>query len=363
MTDPTTPPAGPRKAAGSSFLPLAVVALLVVAAAGFYGYVRYTEGSVPPADDLAQLRPFAAELAKQQRLAPGYADADGDKVPDPPADPAKLLDPAELRFVGIPSDYADKPDAGAADWKPFLDHLAAATGKKVAFADDIKTYEDQLAALRDGRLHVTAFSTGQVPAAVNTAGFVPLACPADAAGKFSYEMELLVRPDSPVKTPADLRGKEVAFSTLSSNSGSRAPMKVLGDEFGLLPGRDYRYPITGDQLVSLKGLAAGKFDAVCVANDYFRRLVADPENKLTAGQFRSVYTSKSFPPICFGAAYNLKPELRAKAAGAFAGFAVPPDTKLAGRLRQPKFAPVDYKRDWAYVLEVDESLARLLGGR
>ena len=57
-----------------------------------------------------------------------------------------------------------------------------------------------------------AFNTGGNPIAVNCAGFVPFAIMAGKDGTFGYEMEIIVPADSSIKTPADLKGKKVAFT-------------------------------------------------------------------------------------------------------------------------------------------------------
>lgn len=348
------PTSGSRKP--GSYTAIVVALLLVLGAGGYYLYVLRTEGNVQAADELGALKPLVAEMAKFRMLDPRYKDADGDLLADPPEDATKLRDPAEIRFVGIPTDFDDNPEAGKAYWKDFLEHVKDKTGKPAVFAEDVKTFDGQLKGLRDGTLHITAFSTGQVPGAVNTAGFVPVVCPADEKGNFSYEMEILVRPDSAIQSPKDLRGKRIAYSAMSSNSGSRAPMVVLSSEFQLLPGRDYSFVFTGDQLKSMQQLKAGRCDAICVANDFFQRMLADPKNNLKAEDFKTIYKSKSFPPLCFGVAHDLKPELRGKIEGALKSF------RIAGtsvKRLEPRFAAVNYKLDWAFVREVDDALTRL----
>ena len=134
--------------------------------------------------------------------------------------------------------------------------------------------------------------------AVNTAGFVPLAAPADAEGKYGYEMEILVPASSSSQSPADLKGKSIAFTTLSSNSGAKAPLVILKSQFQMLPVRDYQYVLTGSHQRSLKEFAAGTHDAACVANDMLARAVAAGE--IQPEQYRSIYKSESFPPLCLG---------------------------------------------------------------
>ena len=79
-------------------------------------------------------------------------------------------------------------------------------------------------------------------------------------------------------------------------------------------------------------------------------------------QFRSIYKSEPFPPVCFGIPHNLPPELAAKVKQAFGGFnfegtSVSDVYKGRGLV---KFAPVNYKADWKLVREVDANLMRLL---
>lgn len=335
---------------------VAVVLLAVAAAAGWFGYVYYTEGRVEPPDQEAAFRRLVAELEVYRKLDPAYADADGDLVADRPADEAKLVRPAELRFTGIPT---DDPDETRAAWKDVFDRLAAA-GLKAAFADDIRSPTDQLAAVKAGTLHLTAFNTGLVPGAVNTAGFVPLFCPADAAGKYGYTAEIVVRADSPAKTPADLKGKEVALVAMSSNSGGRAPLVILKDKFGLLPGRDYKFVMAGDQRQAIRQLAAGRHDAACVASDLLAR--EEAAGKLVKpGQFRAVYQDQGqvFPPLCFGVPHTLHPEVVAKVKAVLAEFPIPGSSLAAKYPQDAKFAAVDYKKDWESVRAVEAALPGL----
>ena len=199
--------------------------------------------------------------------------------------------------------------------------------------------------------------------AVNTAGFVPLASPADAEGKYAYEMEILVPAASGSRSPADLKGKTVAFTAMSSNSGAKAPLMILKDQFKLLPGRDYQHVMTGSHQRSIQGLAAGKYDAVCVANDLLASAVAAGD--IRADQYRSIYKSGSFPPLCLGVAHDLPPELSAQVKQVFQDFRFEGTslTKRFGPQGKVRFAPVSYQRDWAQVREIDDALARLVDSR
>jgi phosphonate transport system substrate-binding protein len=216
--------------------------------------------------------------------------------------------------------------------------------------------------VRAGKLHVTAFNTGAVPTAVTSAGFVPLVAPADKDGKYSYEMEILVRADSGIADPKALRGKKVGFVALSSNSGAKAPLVALTEKFELFPGRDYSFGFTGDHERSVRELLAGNYDAVCVANDLIRRAETRPadKNPLDASKYKAIYKSDPFPPLCFGVPHNLPADVRDKVRAALAGFKFE-GTSAARFAAQGKvgFAPVNYKTDWEYVRKIDDTLTRL----
>lgn len=360
MSEPQSspPPAGTRPRPGSSASLLVALALLLLAG-GVYGYVWYTTPLPPPVDELRGLKAYLADLGRTQTLASGYTDADKDLVADPPTESGKLLKVEKLVFSVVGS---EDPEKARAQWQDFMAALGKATRKPVAYAADVATVEEQATALREGRLHVTAFNTGQVAAAVNTAGFVPLFCPADAEGKYAYEMRILVRQDSPIQKPEDLRGKVIGLVALSSNSGGKAPL-VLLKKSGLLPGRDYTYKFTGDHARSVKELVRGQYDAVCVASDLLARAVAAGE--VRADQFRAIYTSDAFPPLCFGVPHNLPSDLRAQVARVFADFSFA-GTSVEARYKAQgyvRFVPVNYAPDWKLVREVDAGLEQLLDGQ
>jgi len=356
---PASPPAPSADAPRRStwVLTLALCALLVAGGVGYYFYVKSQNPDPLPVDELKSLREFTTRLAGAQKLAPGYTDADGDLVADAPKEPLKLG--AELAFSTVGGDDAEE---ATARWKDLMAALEKATGKKVKYAADVQSVEEQLAAVREGKLHVTAFNTGSVPTAVSSAGFVPMFAPADKDGKFSYEMEILVRADSPIADAKGLRGKRIGFVALSSNSGAKAPLVALNEKFELSPGRDYSFGFTGDHVRSVKELVAGNYDAVCVANDLVRRAESKPvaEGGLDASKYKVIYKSDPFPPLCFGVPHNLPPDVRDKVRATLAGFKFE-GTSAARFAAQGKvgFAPVDYKKDWEYVRKIDDTLTRL----
>ena len=411
---PPTPssPRSPKKSSSSVGM-LGVALLAVAIVGGVYYYIRSSE-SVPGIDTASRLREYLAAQARASKLAPEYADPDGDLVANAPADKAKLLNPAELTFSAIVS---EDPDRAEAAWKPFLDALAKKTGKKVTYLKiyssgvgaqtafnspkpipkegdnpivvqpmELRTLEQQLEMLREGKLHVTALSTGQVKVGVNTAGFVPLFAPASEDGKFSYQLQVIVPAGSDAKSVGDLKGlskSPIAFSAMSSNSGAKAPLVLFKQDFGMLPGRDYEYIVTGDHEMSILGVCwgfgqatarrggkvpednvatplEGKYRAACVAGDILQQMVERGEVK--AEQFRTVFTSSNFPALCFGVPHNLDPTLRAAIEATFAEFRFEGNSvgERYKAQKRVKFVPVNYKADWKDVRDLDEKLSKLL---
>ena len=177
---------------------------------------------------------IGAPLAKAQdcprgELDKAYCDRNGDLVADAPADPKQLVNPSTLIFAYTP---VEDPAVYTKVWDGFLRHLEKVTGKKVVFFP-VQSNAAEIEAMRSGRLHIAGVNTGSNPIAVNCAGFVPFAIMAGKDGTFGYEMEIIVPADSPIKTPADLKGKKLAFTAPTSNSGFKAPSAILESEFKL----------------------------------------------------------------------------------------------------------------------------------
>jgi len=351
-----TPTAGqtPARNLWSRVLLLLLIALPIGAGAAF---VIFSANRSVDTNYSVLLADYARRFGQRAKLdEERYQDRDGDLVADVPQDPARWLKPAKLRFTGI---TLDEPTKAELLWKPLLQHLEKETGCEVQFDSTLTGVEAQIAAVRDGQLHVTAFPTGSVPAAVNAAGFVPVCVPANADGLYAYQMEIIVPANSSVRTGADLAGRQVTFSAMSSNAGLKAPIHLLREKFGLEPGTDYTFNISGGYSQSIKGIAAGRFQAASIANDVLQREVA--RGTIKKDQFRTIFKSSDFPPMCFGHPNNLDPELAAKVRQALLSFPWEGTSVAAeyGPIGLSKFVPVSYKKDWELVRAVDAGMLQL----
>ena len=302
---------------------------------------------------------FAATPASAQQdgCQPGdlderFCDRDGDMVADPPTDPGQWVDPGTLIFAYTP---VEDPALYREVWAGFLEHLEEVTGKPVQFFP-VQSYAAQIEAMRAGRLHVAGISTGPTPLAVNCAGFVPFTIMGADDGKFGYEMEIITHVDSGIESVEDIKGKTLAFTTPTSNSGFKAPSAMLESEFGMVADRDYQTAFSGKHDNSVIGVANRDYDAAAIANEVMQRMfergVVDPE------VIRTVYKSGTFPTTSYGYVYNLDPELAAKIEEAFFGFDWE-GTKLLEEFSQANmttFLPITYGEHWAEVRRVDEAM-------
>ena len=280
-------------------------------------------------------------------LDKAYCDGDGDLVADRPADPKQLVNPRTLVFSYTP---VEDPALYQKVWNGFIRHMEKVTGKKVVFFP-VQSNAAQVEAMRAGRLHVAGVNTGGNPIAVNCAGFVPFAMMANDDGRFGYEMEIVVRADSPIKAVADLKGRKVAFTSPTSNSGYKAPIAILKSEFNLEAKRDFVPVVSGKHDNSVLGVLNKDYDAAAVANEVLRRMV---ERKLVdPGKIRTIYRSQTFPTTGYGYVYNLDPVLVAKIKEAFFTFQWKGSALQAEFKERDRFVPITYKKDWSVVREID----------
>lgn len=285
----------------------------------------------------------AAECANRGQLDDTYCDTNQDLVADIPA---KTRDPSVIVFAYTP---VEDPAVYENAFKPFTAHLSQCTGKRVVYYP-VQSNSAEIEAMRSGRLTVAGFSTGPLGFAVNMAGAVPFAAKGTEKGAEGYNLIVVVKASSPYKTLADLKGKRVAHTAPSSNSGNLAP-KALFPEQGLKPGEDYKIVYSGGHDKSALGVGTGDYDAAPVASDVFNRMVA--RGTIKGDDYRVIYTSEKFPSSGFAYAHDLKPELAEKLKQCFYDFRFPPDM-VKDFEGDDRFAPITYLKDWAIVRKVAE---------
>ena len=276
-----------------------------------------------------------------------YCDRNGDLTADLPTDPKKIINPSALIFAYTPT---EDPAVYQKAWDGFLRNMEKVTGKKVVFFP-VQSNAAQYEAMRSGRLHIAGVNAGGNATAVNCAGFVPFTMMASKDNSFGYEMEIVVPADSPIKTPADLKGHKIAFTDATSNSGFKAPSAILKADFNLEAKRDYEPVFSGKHDNSILGVVNKDYEAAAVANSVLNRMldrkVFDP------AKIRSIYKSETFPTTGYGHVYNLDPKLVDKIKEAFFGFPWEGSALKHEFQKEDKFLPIEYKKDWAVLRKID----------
>ena len=278
-----------------------------------------------------------------------FCDVDGDLLADTPTDPADQIDPDTLIFAYTP---VEDPAVYKEAWSDFLEHLEEATGQDDVFFP-VQNNAAQIEAMRSGRLHIAGFNTGSNPLAVNCAGFNPFTIMASKDGNFGYEMEIITYPGSGIESVDDIKGKQLAFTSPTSNSGFKAPSAILKSDFDLIPERDFEAVFSGKHDNSILGVANKDYPAASIANSVKARMISrdviKPEDVVT------IYKSQTFPTTGFGVVYNLKPELKDAIRDAFFSFEWEGTTLEAefSKSNEGQFLPMTYKEFWEVIRKID----------
>lgn len=286
---------------------------------------------------------FADDCLNRGTLDEMYCDNDKDLVADLAA-PGQCQDPSTLVFTYTPvEDPAVYRDAFA----DFQAYLKEATGKEVVYYT-VQSNAAEVEAMRSGRLHIAGFSTGPTGFAVNLAGYVPMAVKGYPEGFQGYNLIVVVKKDSPIKSLADLKGKKVAHTSASSNSGNLAP-RALFPPLGITPDEDYTVVYSGKHDQSILGVAHGDYDAAPVASDVYERMVR--AGRVDADALRVVFTSPKFPTSSFGYSSQLCPDLAQKIVGAFHSY------RFTEKMQKSfggadRFYPITYMADWKVIRDI-----------
>jgi phosphonate transport system substrate-binding protein len=275
-----------------------------------------------------------------------YCDENKDLVADAPKEQKRWKNPSTLVFTYTPVEDAAVYETA---FKPFLDYLGKCTSKRVVYFP-VQSNAAEIEAMRAGRLHVGGFSTGPTGFAVNLAGAVPFAIKGTEKELQGYNLIMIVKKSGPLQKLGDLKGKKVAHTSPSSNSGHLAPQVLFPPE-GLMPDKDYKILFSGGHGQSVKGVEAGDYDAAPVASDVFYRMGSRGEIKVD--DFRIIYKSPLFPTSSFAYAHDLHPDFAKTLTKCFYDYRFTPEmVKTFGGA--DRFFPITYQKDWAVVRKIAE---------
>src|SRR5262249_8437393 len=149
------------------------------------------------------------------------------------------------------------------NWEDFQKHLSQVTGTKVLCQQYNNTVDD-VAAVKEGKIHIVALHAADAPYLVNNAGFIPVAVVGSEGAALGNHLDLAVTPASEIKTLSDLRGHTLTCTQPTSITGYRAAIAVLLRDAKLRPNVDYTVNYSLGQTKSILGLAEGEYSAVAL---------------------------------------------------------------------------------------------------
>ena len=141
------------------------------------------------------------------------------------------------------------------EWGPFKEALEAATGDTFEFLP-VNSRTAAAEALRGETVDFVISG----PAEYIVINALTEATPLIGLGRPDYHCAIVVRTDSGINVPADLKGKTVAFGDIGSTSNMLCPMQVLAD-YGIDPVNDIDKVHTSRNIAH-EALKAGDVDAI-----------------------------------------------------------------------------------------------------
>ncbi len=278
-----------------------------------------------------------------------FCDWNDDLVADTPVDPKQWLDPDTLVFSYTP---VEDPAVYENVFTEFMAYMSKVTGKKVKWygAD---SYAAQVEAMRSGRLHVAGISTGPTVFGVNLAGYVPVAIMGKDDGRFGYRLQVITHKDTDIKDMKDLKGRNIAHVTPSSNSGNQAP-RALFTAMGVKPDVDYKVSYSGKHDNSIMGVANKDYDAAPIASSVLDRMhekgIVDKDN------LRIIWQSKLFPTTSYGYVNTLHPVLQTQVEHAFLTFdwtGTALDKEFGSK--SDRFIPITFRNHWTDIRTIQDT--------
>lgn len=317
------------------------------------GLVLYSGYSV--IQDRASLRASEAQLVARhglidpvtKSLAGDYRDANGDLLADAPADSDQHLDPAGL----VVAYYEGDDDGERVNWSAFQEQLGKLSGKEVVIQPYLNS-ADEIAAIRAGRIQIVALHAADVPYLVNNVGFVPIAVLGTGNAASGNHLLFATQPKSNVKSIPDLAGKTLVCTRPDSITGYRAAVAILSREANLRPSLDYRVAFSFGQKRSILGLIAGEYEVASLSADRLQAMISAGEIK--PSDLRIIYESQIIPRLALGYVHNLSPALAQQIRDCTLQFENA-GGEPAGDGKSMRFQPIDYRRDFAFVRQIDDS--------
>lgn len=218
--------------------------------------------------------------------------------------------PTVLRVSAIPD---EAPTELIKKFEPLGAYLSKQLGVEVKFIP-VTDYPAVVEALAGGHLDLAWLGGFTfVQASRRTGGkVVPLVQRAEDA---RFHSKFITRAGSGITRLEDLKGKTVAFGSVSSTSGHLMPRNFLL-KAGIDPDKDFaRYAFSGTHDATAKWVEAGKVDAGALNESVWQKLVE--EKKVDTSKVVVFYTTPDYYDYNWTVRPGLDPALREKLKAAF----------------------------------------------
>lgn len=173
------------------------------------------------------------------------------------------------------------------EWGPFKEALESATGETFEFFP-VNSRTAAAEALRGKTVDFVVSG----PAEYVVINKLTQATPLIGLGRPDYHCAIVVRADSGINLPADVKGKKVAFGDIGSTSNMLCPMQALADH-GIDPVNDIEKTHTSRN-IAFEALKNGDVDAIGMNAGSFMGIRAKEET-LPYGFFKMIARSGDLP--------------------------------------------------------------------
>jgi phosphonate transport system substrate-binding protein len=176
--------------------------------------------------------------------------------------------PKQIRFGLLP---AEDPTLMVEQFSGIAEHI----GKQLGLPTTVRvseSYNALIEGMRAGHLEIVYVGGGQYLKMLDIGMKVePLVLNKDTNQRTYYKSCIITKPDSGIKTFADLKGRTFSFVSPTSTSGGVAPTYMLLKN-GVDPDKDFKRKIfAGKHDASYLAVRNGKVDAGAVGDFYFWR--------------------------------------------------------------------------------------------
>lgn len=175
------------------------------------------------------------------------------------------------------------------EWGPFKAAIEKASGHSFTFFP-VASRTAAAEALRAKRVDFVITGPAEyvvINKMTNATSLVGLSRP-------DYFCALVVRADSEVVRPTDLKGKKIAMDDIGSTSGHLCPSQLLAD-YGVNPGKDLDGVTHTTRNVAHEALKRGDVAAIGVNYTSWVRSARDRDKSLPPGSFRVLARSGDLP--------------------------------------------------------------------